>query len=273
MISNQARRNFQDMVWKYYRADGRHNLPWRLPGTNGRFDPYEIMVSELMLQQTQVSRVIPKYRDFLRRFPTVRALAEAPLGEVLLAWSGLGYNRRAKFLHLAAREIVKDREGHFPATEAELLKLPGVGPGTAGAILAYAFNQPATFIETNVRTVYIHHFFNDETNIPDTTIRTLIEQTIDREVPREWYWALMDYGSYLKRSVGNLSRRSRSYATQSKFEGSLRQVRGQVLRALSNGPKQPIELRREISDKRLQQVIDDLLKEGLIRQQASKFSL
>jgi A/G-specific adenine glycosylase len=200
-------------------------------------------------------------------------LAKAELGDVLSAWTGLGYNRRAKFLHQAAHAIVDDYNSQLPTTEVELMKLPGVGAGTAGAIMAYAYNQPVVFLETNIRTVFIHHYFHDQSGIPDREIRQLVERTLDTERPREWYWALMDYGSHLKKTVGNLSRHSRSYSKQSKFEGSARQVRGQVIRSLSAQPKRSAELHAEISDERLDTVIADLLREGLIRRQGSNLSL
>lgn len=128
---------FQDTVWDYYRRHGRHDLPWRQPQTTGQFTAYPIVVSELMLQQTQVNRVIPKYEHFLQAFPTVKRLAAAPLSEVLTLWSGLGYNRRAKFLWQLAQRVVDDYKGTFPRELSSLVALPGIGPNTAGAVLAY----------------------------------------------------------------------------------------------------------------------------------------
>jgi A/G-specific adenine glycosylase len=271
MIDDRDRQDFQTKVWEYYHQHARKDLPWRQPEPNGSFDPYHILVSELMLQQTQVSRVIPKYKEFLARFPASSVLAAAPLAEVLKAWNGLGYNRRAKYLRQSAQSI--ERSGKFPATQTELEELPGVGPNTAGAILAYAHNEPAVFIETNIRTVYIHHFFNDETAISDKSVRELVMQTLDTEHPREWYWALMDYGSYLKQSVGNLNRQSQSYAKQSKFQGSRRQIRGQVLRLLGEKTRTSVELAAVIKDERLLAVIDELVAEGMIRRTNERLSL
>jgi len=268
-----AERTFQTVVREYYRAHGRHDLPWRLADAAGNFDPYKVMVSELMLQQTQVSRVIPKYREFLAKFPTVSTLAESPLAEVLRAWNGLGYNRRAKFLHQAARRIIDEYNGAFPQAASTLQTLPGIGPNTAGAIAAYAFNQPAVFVETNIRTVFIHHFFHDQTAISDKAIIELVEQTLDRDNPRQWYWALMDYGSYLKQTVGNPNHRSRQYAKQSKFEGSKRQIRGQVIRLLAQDTHTQAELQARIHDKRLKIVLNELLDENLILQHGARFSL
>lgn len=169
---------FQETVWEYYRRHGRHDLLWRQPEADGRFDPYKILVSEIMLQQTQVPRVLPKFVEFLTRFPTVQALAAAPLGDVLAAWNGLGYNRRAKFLWQAAQKVVNDFDGVFPSTSEALVTLPGVGANTAGAILAYAFNQPAVFLETNVRTVFIHHFFKDSDLVTDAQLLELVKASL-----------------------------------------------------------------------------------------------
>src|ERR1700757_4849513 len=179
LLKQQGEELFRDMLW---RRDTR---------------AYYVLVSELMLQQTQVDRVIPKFEAFVRAFPDEQKLADATLGDVLRLWQGLGYNRRAKFLHEAAKRIVE--LGSFPSDEAELMALPGVGKNTAGAIVAYAFNKPALFIETNVRAVYIHHFFASHELVDDRDIRELLEKTIDRKHPREFYWALMDYGNYLKK--------------------------------------------------------------------------
>jgi A/G-specific adenine glycosylase len=247
---------FRNTLGEYYREHGRHDLPWRQTD-----DPYKIWVSELMLQQTQVSRVIPKYSAFLERFPTVRSLAAATLGDVLIAWQGLGYNRRAKFLWQAAQRI----EGEFPSTPEGLVALPGIGRNTAGAILAYAFNEPAIFVETNVRTVYIHHFFHDEAAVSDAEITDLVEQTIT-ENPREFYWSLMDYGTHVKQTVGNKNKQSRHYIRQSPFEGSRRQVRGAILRALSGRGYAADRLQRKVDDPRTPEVLQELVGEGFITQ-------
>lgn len=258
----------QEQVWDYYAQHGR-DLPWRQPAADGLFDPYKILISEVMLQQTQVSRVIPKFAAFMQRFPTAQDLARAPLAEVLKAWSGLGYNRRAKYLHQAAQQI----GGDFPQTMAGLVQLPGVGPNTAVAILVYAFNQPLPFIETNIRTVYIHHYFQDQTDVDDKQLLPLIEQTLDREHPREWFWALMDYGSHLKTTVGNASRNSKHYAKQSTFQGSRRQIRGQVIKLLNTQPQTFASLTKQIPDERLKAVLTDLVKEELIVKRKNLYNI
>jgi A/G-specific adenine glycosylase len=222
----------------------------------------------MMLQQTQVARVVPKFNAFIEHFPTIELLAAAPLSEVLIAWNGLGYNRRAIFLWQAAQQVVEQFGGKLPETTKELVTLSGVGPNTAGAILAYAYELPVVFVETNIRTVYLYHFFHDENSkISDAELQTLLEQTLDRTNPREWYWALMDYGSHLKSQIGAHLHKSTHYAKQSKFEGSLRQVRGQILKALLNGEVPTGELEKGLSlvnDQRFIKAVDGLRSDGLI---------
>jgi A/G-specific adenine glycosylase len=273
MIDELNNKQFQSTVWAYYHQKGRHDLPWRMSEADSSFDAYKIMVSEVMLQQTQVARVVPKYQEFIGQFPSVTVLAMAPLGEVLKVWSGLGYNRRAKFLHLSAKEIVNEYDGTLPSTIKELISLPGVGINTAGAIRVYAFNQPTVFIETNIRSVFIHHFFMGQGNITDQQILTVVQQTLDQEQPREWYWALMDYGSYLKQTVPNPNIRSQHYTKQSKFQGSRRQLRGQILRLLSHHPYSRTALKDTITDERLPLVLSELLDENLIQQHGAEYCL
>lgn len=219
--------DFAARVWEHYDAFGRHDLPWRATR-----DPYRVLVSEVMLQQTQVSRVKPKYEEFVRAFPDARALAAAPFADVLRVWQGLGYNRRAKALKQIAEVVVAKHGGEVPATMEELTALPGVGRATAGQVLAFAFGIGVPFIETNIRAVFLHEFFADAADVPDAAILPLVEATLDRERPREWYWALLDYGAYLKATVPNPSRRSRHHARQGRFEGSNRQLRGRLLAEL-----------------------------------------
>ncbi len=202
-------------------------MPWR-----NTKDPYHILVSEIMLQQTQVDRTIPKFKEFIRTFPTAQKLATASTKKVLQVWQGMGYNRRVLNLQKAAQAIVTRYAGTVPHTIEQLVDLPGIGPYTARAIMAFAFDQPVVLIETNVRTVYLYHFFPKKQKVRDDVLMPLIEQTLDSKHPRQWYSALMDYGSYLKKTVPNPSRRSIHHTKQSKFEGSLRQARGAVLRSL-----------------------------------------
>lgn len=268
-------------VWGYYDQHGRHDMPWRQLQADGSLDPYHVLVSEIMLQQTQVQRVTPKYLEFLQSFPTVQALAQAPLSEVLAHWSGLGYNRRAKFLWQAANMVVDEYGSVFPHEHAQLVRLPGVGPNTAGALMVYAYDAPVTFIETNVRSVFIQHCFTKADAVTDKQLLPFIEvasqlairDDCQTHTSRTWYWALMDYGSYLKRTFGNAASQSKSYAKQSRFEGSKRQVRGKVLRLLASR-EQPLDfLQKTICDDRLSQVLKDLQAEELITNQQGVYRL
>lgn len=183
-----------------------------------------------MLQQTQTDRVVPKYEAFLAAFPTLAALAAADSVTVLQYWQGLGYNRRGLNLQRAAQEIMSRFSGQVPTAEQDLRSLPGIGPYTAAAIRAFAFNMPAVVIETNIRRAYLHHFFADQEGVPDKELLPVIDRTMDRKNPRQWYQALMDYGAYLGRTLPNPNRRSKHYSKQSKFEGSRRQLRGEIVR-------------------------------------------
>lgn len=234
------------------------DMPWRRDTR-----PYYVLVSELMLQQTQVERVIPKFEAFITAFPDERALAAASLTDVLILWQGLGYNRRARFLHLAAQAIVE--RGEFPGSEHDLLDLPGVGKNTAGAIRAYAYNEPAIFVETNIRTVYFEHFFTDGEPVNDAQIISMLEQTIDREHPREFYWALMDYGSYLKRSGAGRLQQSTHYKKQSALKGSVREIRGQIIKCLTETERSLDELQQAVThDERFDHALRGLVKDGLV---------
>lgn len=269
---NDDQKAFCADVWAYYAHNARV-LPWRQLDRDGSLDPYHVLVSEIMLQQTQVTRVEIKYAAFLDQFPSVQSLATAPLSEVVRMWQGLGYNRRAKFLWQAAQTIHTDHSNTVPDSVDELVKLPGIGKNTAAALCCYAFNMPVPFIETNIRTVYIYHFFPDATEISDTELWPIIQSTWDTENPREWGWALMDYGSYLKAKVGNVSRRSAHHTKQSVFEGSRRQLRGWVLRQLSLKQYSRAELRNMNQDERLPSVLESLENEGFIVRQDDIYRL
>lgn len=226
---------FQKEIYSYY-AKRKRNLPWK-----NTKDPYKILVSEVMLQQTQVKRVLAFYAEFTKHLPTIQSLAHAPLSKVLKLWQGLGYNRRALMLKKAAESIVAIDNGKFPKNYDRLLKLPGVGPSTAAGIMNFAFGVPTPYLETNVRSVYLHFFFNDQSckRVHDKQILPILEKTMDKNNPREWFYALLDYGVMLKKAHGNPNRRSAHYAKQSPFEGSTRQARARALRkALVTGAGQ-----------------------------------
>lgn len=253
--------DFVRQVWTFYTKNQRP-MPWR-----SDVRPYYIVVSEIMLQQTQVDRVVPKFLAFIQQFPDFSSLATAPLARVLTAWQGLGYNRRARFLHELARTVVTQHGGDLPTTIDQLESLPGIGPATARSIAAFAFNQPVVFIETNIRSVYLHHFFADQTGITDAQLLPLIEQTLDVTNPREWYWALMDYGVWIKKEFGNPSRRSRHHTKQSTFAGSNRQKRGQIIRYLTSHPTATLRALATAIDttpKEAKMIISALLSDGLI---------
>ncbi len=237
-------------------------MPWRY-ATN----PYHIHVSEIMLQQTQVERVKEKYPLFLGLFPDYQTLAAAPRSELLATWQGLGYNRRAVALQEAARNIVNEYGGLLPREPEQLQKLPGIGSYTAAAIAAFAYNQAVPMIETNIRTVYIHCFFPEHSPVHDRDLLPLIAATVDRKNPREWYYALMDYGVMLKQKYGNPSRRSAHHSRQSPFKGSHRQLRGALLKVLlTQSPCSVGKLseKLEATGERLHKALNQLVEEGFI---------
>lgn len=256
------RASFIRFVWRFYESY-RREMPWR-----DLTSPYWVFVSEVMLQQTQVPRVIAKFPHFVNHFSDFNALAHAALGDVIAAWDGLGYNRRAKFLHRSARIIVEEYGGVLPSDIGSLQELPGIGPNTAGSIAAFAYNQPVVFIETNIRRVFLTFFFqNIEVPIHDREILPLIEDTLCKENPREWYWALMDLGVVLAKGKTNANRKSVHYTKQSKFEESDRQLRGKILHLLAQRGEvvaEDIPKYTGFSPERVQTVLKRLGEEGLI---------
>ena len=229
-----------------------------------------------MLQQTQTGRVEDKFTAFIARFPTIQVLAEAPFSEVLRYWKGLGYNRRAKYLHDTARTVVEEFDSVLPDDPAVLVRFPGIGQATAASISVFAFNQPHAFVETNIRTVFIHFFFPDRSTVADDEILDLVAQTMDRDNPRDWFYALMDYGVMLKKMVGNLSRRSSGYRKQSRFEGSDRQLRGRILALLLEhrcADATTAAARLEHCEARITALLEGLTAEGLVVEEHGTFRL
>jgi A/G-specific adenine glycosylase len=278
-------RAFRRFISRFYASRGR-DLPWR-----STTDPYRILVSEFMLQQTQVGRVLAKYPEFLRRFPDIGSLARAPRREVLLAWQGLGYNRRALALHETVGRIAVEFHGKVPLDRAVLNSFPGIGAATAGAIVVFSANRPEVFIETNIRRVFIHLFFPDRERVSDREILPILERTVPPENPREFYYALMDYGSALgkglwdptgsalgkglwdptgslpKKRAQNPNHRSTSYSRQSRFQGSDRQVRGIILRRLLELEDVGAEELRgliSVETDRLERILRGLERDGFI---------
>ena len=259
--------HFRQKVLRYYRAHGRHNLPWRKAK-----NLYRILVSEIMLQQTQVERVIPFYKKFIKTFPTAKKLAAAPLSEVVKSWQGLGYNRRAKMLHMAAKEFVKRKT----YTVAELESLAGVGPYTARAVAAFARNEDVVFIETNIRTAIIHDFFPKKEKVSEKEIEKILLQVLPKGKSREWYSALMDYGASLKRAGISYNTQSKTYVKQSAFVGSLREARGAILRELARGDASPVQLVELLGNARraqLRAALRALWTEGLVKKGSENYTL
>lgn len=260
---------FQQTILDWY-TENKRDLPWRRTR-----NPYRIMVSEIMLQQTQVSRVLPKYKEFLRAFPTPKALATSSDAELLKIWSGLGYWRRARFLKEACKKITTDFNGKFPKDTQTLKTLPGIGPYTSGAISCFAFSNTEAFIDTNIRRVYLHFFFQDKADIPDSEIMPLAQKAIANQDPREWHWALFDYGALVLKDK-KINRKSRHYNKQSKFDGSFRSYRAKLLRYVLAQPGQtmPVSiatdfledlLRQDERDYSPQEIIKSLQTDKLIR--------
>tara|TARA_Y100000310_G_scaffold247779_1_gene253477 strand:- start:548 stop:1318 length:771 start_codon:yes stop_codon:yes gene_type:complete len=252
---------FQFKILSWYEKN-RRELPWRRTK-----NPYYILVSEMMLQQTQVDRVIPKYEAWLQAFPSLKTLAIASKEEVLQLWSGLGYNNRALRLQQLA-QLLKDKP--FPQTEEELLALPGIGPYTARAILAFAFNKEVPVVDTNIRRVLIHELKLQE-NISEKELEEVALQQIPQGKSRLWHNALMDYGSLEKtaRKTG-----IKPLSTQPTFEGSERQTRGKVVRALLQRKKLSMEELQELCDHpNLSSILEKMEKDELITNKENMFMI
>lgn len=277
MLSSRLARFVED-VWDQGRQHYR-SLPWRHIE-----DPYGVLVSEVMLQQTQVTRVLGRWEAWMRLFPTVDALAAADTATVLEQWQGLGYNRRALALKRACEACARDFGGALPKDEAGLLALPGVGPATCAGVRAFAYGEKAVYIETNVRTVFIHELFPDRESVPDKEVRPLVEQTCPDERVRDWYYALLDWGAYLKQTTVNPSRRSAHYTRQSAFEGSRRQKRAEALRFVLAHPGCALpevaahldEVERAagrggVGEALAASIVRDLASEGFFREEDGRF--
>ena len=252
---------FQKFVLGYFKKNSR-DFPWRTTK-----DPYKILVSEVMLQQTQTERVVAKYAEFLKAFPTWRALSEATPADVVKVWMGLGYYRRAFNLHKAAQSVCHEYGGSPPETAEDLRKLPGVGPYTAAAVAAFAFGEPAPMIETNIRSVYLYTFYPQVCAVSDKELLLTVEETLYKQDPRTWFYALMDLGVELKKHTKGINQRSKHHVKQSKFEGSRRQVRAAVLRAIAEEESlRRADITRKLSydAEKIEAAIAELQLEGLI---------
>jgi A/G-specific adenine glycosylase len=271
---------FRKTIWRHYRRNGRHDMSWRKTR-----EPYRILVSEIMLQQTQVARVARFYPEFIKKFPDFRALARARTADVLRAWQGMGYNRRALALQKLSRIVLEKFDGELPRGRAALESLPGIGKATAGSLRAFIWNEREVFIETNIRRVFIHFFLHERKKVTDEEIARYLHWTLPRKNFREWYWALMDHGAALgteavrngkrteaaaRRAIGaNPNRKSAHYRKQPAFKGSDRELRGKIIRLLlekkkislisaAKGVKEPVL--------RVKKVARTLVREGFADQ-------
>ncbi|OGZ76818.1 MAG: hypothetical protein A3I87_03055 [Candidatus Staskawiczbacteria bacterium RIFCSPLOWO2_02_FULL_39_8] len=271
-------KKFQVTIWSFYKANKR-NFPWR-----NTTDPYKILVSAIMLQQTQADRVVAFYERWIKRFPGITSLASAKFSEIYPFWQGLGYNRRALALQKLAKEVASEHQGKLPVDIVLLQQLPGIGPYTAQAISIFSYNRPLTCLETNIRRVFIHHFFPEGDAVTDEEILPLLDLALPAKRSREWHWALMDYGAHLKSTVPNPNRRHKNYSIQSKFEGSVRQIRGSILRNLAGKKMSFSELMKiypprnnaeSYAEKRgkLKIILDSMEKEELITHDKKNYSL
>ena len=269
-IDKNKIKEFQESVWQFYVLN-RRVFFWR-----NTTEPYHIVVSEIMLQQTQTFRVAQKFDQFITAFPDFETLAQATLTEVLKVWQGLGYNRRAQALHKIAQIVVNDFDGKLPKDPEVLKTFPGIGPNTAGSICAFAFNIPTVFVETNIRAVFIHVFFNDKEHVHDKEILPLVKQTLDKTNPREWYYALMDYGVMLKKLHHNPARKSKHYTIQSKFEGSNRQIRSMILKNLLKQGEMTLEQCCALIDRepeRIEKIVVQMCDEKLLRKIGTNYKI
>lgn len=269
-ICQETLEEFSSKVLNFYDEQGR-KFSWR-----SEISPYRVLVSEIMLQQTQTGRVEEKFSAFVARFPGFQELAAADFSAVLRLWKGLGYNRRAKYLHDISRTAVAEFDSALPDDPEILVRFSGIGKATAASICVFAFNKPYAFIETNIRTVFIHFFFPDQLGVSDPEIFALVEKTMDRENPRRWFYALMDYGVMLKQTVGNLSRKSSTYRKQSRFEGSDRQLRGRILDLLLSRTRVDVKTAAIILEQpedRVRALTGALYSEGLLVEDNGWFKL
>lgn len=270
-VSPERLEEFSATVWERGRELYR-DLPWR-----DTHDPYAILLSEVMLQQTQVSRVMGRWEQWLETFPTIADLASAPLPPVLELWQGMGYNRRALNLKRCAEEVVVMHDGVVPSDKKALLALPGIGPSTSAGVRIFAFRQPDMYLETNVRAVFIHELFPGRESVADKELVSLVEATCPQDARvRAWYYALLDYGAHLKKTMPNPTRRSKHYTRQSKFEGSHRQKRAYLLRRVIDDALSTEDLARDLAQserasgrqepsvEEVRAILDELEREGFV---------
>lgn len=266
LAANDVRR-FQRRLLRWYARHGRHDFIWRKNPT-----PYRVLVAEVMLQQTQVARVEPKYREFLRRYPNFRTLAKAKTGELLALWSGLGYNRRALLLRACARQVVECFSGRLPSNLQQLVALPGIGLYTAAAVNIFARNRDEVCIDTNVRRVLIHELGLPQA-IGPRTLAGVARQVLPRGRSRVWHSALMDYGRMVatSRSTGIKPKGGSAI----RFIGSVRYYRGRLLKALLSGPRTHTALARilDLPLARVKKIAAGMARDGLLEVRGQRLCL
>lgn len=262
---------FRDFILDFYQREGR-SFAWRETS-----DPYRILLSEVMLQQTQTSRVEPKYQTFLELWPTFEALAGSSLESLLAQWKGLGYNRRALNLRKSA-QMTEQWGWTIPNDGKQILSLPGVGKSTSAAILCFCYNEKAVYLETNIRRVLLTCFFPEETEVPDKKLEALLAKFFElTDDMKSWYYALMDYGVLLKNLLPNANTRSAHYTKQSKFENSNRQIRGLLIHILSDTGPKPLQrlysLLPSFEEERVRSCLGQLEKEGFVQEVGAEYRI
>jgi A/G-specific adenine glycosylase len=269
-LSSHVIELFRKLIYSYFK-NNRRDFPFR-----NEITPYNVLVSEIMLQQTQTGRVAKKFLEFKKLFPDFLSLSNAPNKKLLMAWQGMGYNRRALALKQIAKTVVTDYNGQLPDSVDVLKTFPQIGHNTASSIAAFAYNKPSIFIETNIRRVYIYFFFPKKKKINDKDILPIVESTVDRDNPRKWYYALMDYGVMLKKTHPELNKRSSNYRKQSPFKGSSREIRGKILKILTNESaivESTLSKKLQLSIGKLRPIIQQLEQEGFIKRDGNKISI
>ena len=280
-------KQFQRHILSWYRKN-RRDLPFR---TSIRWDkgnphypkkldrgltPYHILVSEIMLQQTQIPRVLEKFPEFMETFPDWRTLARADTQKLFTVWQGMGYWRRALYLRECANEVAHSYGGTLPKDPEVLMTLPGIGPYTSHAISCFAYQNPDAFIDTNIRRVFISFFFPNKSEVSDKEILAIAQEAVWVPNPREWHYALMDYGSIVLGNTRTLNKQSRHYSRQSKFEGSFRSYRAEVIRYLTqnkNATLGVLDKHLSPSPYKTKEILAALVKDNIIQKKKSYWTL
>lgn len=269
-LSSHVIELFRKLIYAYFK-NNRRDFPFR-----NEITPYNVLISEIMLQQTQTGRVAEKYLEFKEEFPDFLSLSNAPNEKLLSVWQGMGYNRRALALKQIAKTVITDFNGNLPDSVEILKTFPQIGHNTASSIVAFAYNKPSIFIETNIRRVYIYYFFPKRKQINDKDILPIVERTLDNNNPREWYYALMDYGVMLKKTHPELNKRSSHYRKQSPFKGSNREIRGKILKILTSESEileSTLSKKLQLNLDKMRSILQQLEKEGFIKRKGNKISI